>query len=70
MAPKCAIFRGCAPRSSTPAARAPRCARAYPGEDPQSIKEPAAVGAFVAKLMVEGFDSTAYHALPKVMADA
>lgn len=45
-------------------------ARAYPGEDPQSIKEPAAVGAFVAGLMVEGFDSTTYHALPKVMADA
>lgn len=45
-------------------------ARAYPGEDPQSIKEPAAVGAFVAQLMVDGFDSTAYHALPKVMADA
>ena len=42
-------------------------ARAYPGEDPQSIKEPAAVGDFVAKLMVEGFDSTAYHELPKVM---
>lgn len=45
-------------------------ARAYPGEDPQSIKEPAAVGAFVAQLMVDGFDSTAYHALPKVMAEA
>ncbi|SKB33050.1 SDR family NAD(P)-dependent oxidoreductase [Sphingopyxis flava] len=45
-------------------------ARAYPGEDPQRIKEPAAVGEFVAKLMTEGFDSTAYHALPKVMADA
>lgn len=42
-------------------------ARAYPGEDPQSIKEPAAVGDYVAKLMVEGFDSTAYHELPKVM---
>ena len=45
-------------------------ARAYPGEDPQSIKEPAAVGAFVAQWMVDGFDSTAFHALPKVMADA
>ena len=45
-------------------------ARAYPGEDPQSIKEPAAVGDYVAKLMVEGFDSTAYHELPKVMAHA
>jgi len=45
-------------------------ARAYPGEDPQSIKEPAAVGEFVAKLMVEGFDSTDFHALPKVMAEA
>ncbi|MBL9065405.1 MAG: SDR family NAD(P)-dependent oxidoreductase [Sphingopyxis sp.] len=45
-------------------------ARAYPGEDPQSIKEPAAVGAFVAQLMIDGFDSTAFHALPKVMADA
>lgn len=42
-------------------------ARAYPGEDPQSIKEPAAVGEFVAKLMVDGFDSTDFHALPKVM---
>lgn len=45
-------------------------ARAYPGEDAQSIKEPAAVGEFVAKLMTQGFDSTAFHALPKVMADA
>lgn len=45
-------------------------ARAYPGEDPQSIKEPAAVGEFVAKLMVEGFDSTAFHELPKAMASA
>ncbi|PZQ20260.1 MAG: oxidoreductase [Sphingopyxis macrogoltabida] len=45
-------------------------ARAYPGEDPQSIKEPAAVGDFVARMMADGFDSTAYHALPKVMADA
>lgn len=45
-------------------------ARAYPGEDPQSIKDPEAVGDYVAKLMVDGFDSTAYHELPKVMADA
>lgn len=45
-------------------------ARAYPGEDPQSIKDPAAVGEYVAKLMVEGFDSTAFHALPKVMEKA
>lgn len=45
-------------------------ARAYPGEDPGSIKEPAAVGEFVARMMVDGFDSTAFHALPKVMADA
>ena len=45
-------------------------ARAYPGEDPQSIKDPEAVGEYVAKLMVEGFDSTAFHALPKVMVDA
>ena len=42
-------------------------ARAYPGEDPKSIKGPEAVGEYVAKLMVEGFDSTAYHSLPKVM---
>lgn len=42
-------------------------ARAYPGEDPKSIKEPAAVGEFIAKLMIEGFDSTAFHSLPKVM---
>lgn len=45
-------------------------ARAYPGEDPQSIKNPEAVGEYVAKLMAEGFDSTAFHALPKVMVDA
>lgn len=45
-------------------------ARAYPGENPQSIKDPEAVGAFVAGLMVDGFDSTDFHALPKVMADA
>ena len=45
-------------------------ARAYPGEDPQSIKDPAAVGEFVAGLMVQGFDSTDFHALPKVMAEA
>lgn len=45
-------------------------ARAYPGEDPQSIKDPEAVGEYVAKLMVEGFDSTDFHALPKVMAEA
>jgi len=45
-------------------------ARAYPGEDPQSIKDPAVVGEFVARMMVDGFDSTAYHALPKVMAEA
>ena len=45
-------------------------ARAYPGEDPHSIKDPAAVGEFVAAMMVEGFDSTAFHALPKVMLDA
>ncbi|ALH80409.1 SDR family NAD(P)-dependent oxidoreductase [Sphingopyxis macrogoltabida] len=45
-------------------------ARAYPGEDPQSIKDPDAVGEFVANLMAQGFDSTAFHALPKVMADA
>lgn len=45
-------------------------ARAYPGEDAKSIKEPAAVGEFVAGLMVDGFDSTAFHALPKVMEKA
>jgi len=45
-------------------------ARAYPGEDPQSIKDPAAVGKYVAQLMIEGFDSTAYHTLPKVMEEA
>ncbi len=42
-------------------------ARAYPGEDPESIKDPAMVGEFIAEIMVEGFDSTAFHALPKVM---
>ena len=45
-------------------------ARAYPGEDPHSIKDAAAVGEYVAKLMIAGFDSTAFHALPKVMVDA
>ena len=45
-------------------------ARAYPGEDPQSIKDPVAVGEYVAKLMIEGFDSTAFYGLPKVMVDA
>ncbi|WP_033073208.1 SDR family NAD(P)-dependent oxidoreductase [Sphingopyxis sp. MWB1] len=45
-------------------------ARAYPGEDPKSIKDPEAVGEFVARLMVEGFDSTAFHSLPKVMEEA
>lgn len=45
-------------------------ARAYPGEDPASIKEPATVGEFVADLMEAGFDSTAFHALPKVMEPA
>lgn len=45
-------------------------ARAYPGEDPQSIKEPAAVGEYVARMMIDGFDSTAFHELPKVMVDA
>ena len=45
-------------------------ARAYPGEDAQSIKDPAAVGDYVADLMAAGFDSTAFHALPKVMEKA
>lgn len=44
-------------------------ARAYPGEDPKSIKGPEAVGEYVGQLMVEGFDSTAYHSLPKVMPE-
>ena len=42
-------------------------ARAYPGEDPSSIKGTDAVGEFVAERMVEGFDSTARFNLPKVM---
>jgi short-subunit dehydrogenase len=42
-------------------------ARAYPGEDPASIKDPEAVGEFVAARMIEGFDSTARFNLPKVM---
>jgi NAD(P)-dependent dehydrogenase (short-subunit alcohol dehydrogenase family) len=45
-------------------------ARAYPGEDPKSIKDPEAVGEFVGNLMVDGFDSTLFHSLPKVMVDA
>lgn len=42
-------------------------ARAYPGEDPASIKNPEAVGEYVAARMIEGFDSTARFTLPKVM---
>src|SRR3546814_6450329 len=40
-------------------------ARVYPGEAPQSIKNPAAVGDFVAGHMGKGLHSTALHALPK-----
>lgn len=42
-------------------------ARAYPGEDPASIKNPEAVGEYVAARMIEGFDSTARFSLPKVI---
>lgn len=45
-------------------------ARAYPGEDPASIKGPEQVGEYIARLMVSGFESTDYHALPKVMEEA
>ena len=48
----------------------PLLRRAAGVEDPQSIKNPAAVGEYVAKLMVDGFESTAFHALPKVMEKA
>lgn len=49
------------------ATRSAMRARAYPGEDPASIKNPDAVGEFVAQRMIEGFDSTARFTLPKLM---
>lgn len=38
-------------------------ARAYPGEDPASLKEPAVVADAIAALVTRGFDSTEYLAL-------
>ena len=40
-------------------------ARAFPGEDPQSVKEPAVVAEAIAELVSRGFDSTDYLALGK-----
>ena len=40
-------------------------ARAYPGEDPASLKDPAVVGQAVADLVSNSFASTAFVALPK-----
>ncbi|MEQ1687775.1 MAG: SDR family NAD(P)-dependent oxidoreductase [Sphingopyxis sp.] len=40
-------------------------ARAYPGEDAASLKDPATVAAAIADLVVSGFDSTAYVALAR-----
>lgn len=40
-------------------------AKAFPGEDPQSVKEPAVVGEAIAELASRGFDSTEYLALGK-----
>lgn len=38
-------------------------ARAFPGEDSASVKEPAVVGQAIADLCVTGFDSTAFQAI-------
>jgi NAD(P)-dependent dehydrogenase (short-subunit alcohol dehydrogenase family) len=40
-------------------------ARAFPGEDVMSVKEPVVVGKAIADLCAEGFDSTAFISLPK-----
>jgi short-subunit dehydrogenase len=40
-------------------------ARAYPGEDAASVKEPAVVAAAIADLVSDSFASTAYLTLPK-----
>lgn len=40
-------------------------AKAYPGEDPSTVKEPVVVGEAIADLVSRGFDSTEYLALGK-----
>ena len=40
-------------------------ARAFPGENPESVKSPDVVGAAVLALIERGFDSTEFLALPK-----
>jgi NAD(P)-dependent dehydrogenase (short-subunit alcohol dehydrogenase family) len=40
-------------------------ARAFPGEDAASVKEPAVVGRAITDLCVTGFDSTAFLQVPK-----
>jgi short-subunit dehydrogenase len=40
-------------------------ARAFPGEDAATVKEPGVVGDAIAKLCIAGFDSTAFITLPK-----
>lgn len=43
-------------------------ARAFPGEDAASVKEPAVVGAAIAALCIAGFDSTHFLAMGKTAA--
>ena len=40
-------------------------ARAFPGEDAATVKDPAVVGRAIADLCIAGFDSTAFVQLPK-----
>jgi short-subunit dehydrogenase len=40
-------------------------ARAFPGEDPASVKDPAVVADQILQMAMGGFDSTAFVALPK-----
>jgi short-subunit dehydrogenase len=40
-------------------------ARAFPGEDAASVKDPAIVGQAIADMCITGFDSTAFRALSK-----
>jgi short-subunit dehydrogenase len=43
-------------------------ARAFPGEDAASVKDPAIVGQAIADMCIAGFDSTAFRALSKTGA--
>lgn len=40
-------------------------ARAFPGEDAASVKDPAIVGQAIADMCISGFDSTDFHAISK-----